>query len=331
MADLPVEFLALTARLGADPLQVQGPGGNTSYKEGDRMWVKASGTLLADAGKRDIFAEVPVAAVVAALDGPAAGDFAGLVQDSSGLRPSIETAFHALLPHKVVLHTHSVASIAHGITAAGRATLEEKLMGLEWVMVPYAKPGLPVARAMRDRMQDSVPQVFILANHGLVVGAATPAMADELIREVERRLWLSPRQVAALDPASVPAGWHWVAGAAALAIDQRLLDLASGGSYYPDHVVFLGPSLPVVADVAMLAELEVAVRQPAVLVRGMGVALADCASPAAALMLQCLHDVLVRLASAWQPTALLPGQEDELLDWDAEKYRQQLVRGRAAL
>jgi len=42
-------FRALSARLGQDPLQVQGPGGNTSVKSGDVMWIKASGTELADA------------------------------------------------------------------------------------------------------------------------------------------------------------------------------------------------------------------------------------------------------------------------------------------
>ncbi|MYA89823.1 MAG: class II aldolase, partial [Boseongicola sp. SB0662_bin_57] len=35
------DFRALSARLGKDPLQVQGPGGNTSVKDGDVMWIKA--------------------------------------------------------------------------------------------------------------------------------------------------------------------------------------------------------------------------------------------------------------------------------------------------
>ena len=46
---LTQSFNALSARLGQDRLQVQGPGGNTSVKQDDVMWVKASGTELADA------------------------------------------------------------------------------------------------------------------------------------------------------------------------------------------------------------------------------------------------------------------------------------------
>ena len=35
--------------IGADPLLIQGPGGNTSFKSGDELWVKASGAWLAEA------------------------------------------------------------------------------------------------------------------------------------------------------------------------------------------------------------------------------------------------------------------------------------------
>ena len=56
--DLPADFTAfcaLSARLGRDPLQVQGPGGNTSIKDRETLWIKASGTELADAETKQIF------------------------------------------------------------------------------------------------------------------------------------------------------------------------------------------------------------------------------------------------------------------------------------
>ena len=40
---------------GANPLLVQGAGGNVSWKEEDTLWVKASGTWLSDASAEDIF------------------------------------------------------------------------------------------------------------------------------------------------------------------------------------------------------------------------------------------------------------------------------------
>ena len=44
--------------IGSNPLLVQGAGGNISWKEGDVLWVKASGMWLIDATKENIF--VPV-------------------------------------------------------------------------------------------------------------------------------------------------------------------------------------------------------------------------------------------------------------------------------
>jgi rhamnose utilization protein RhaD (predicted bifunctional aldolase and dehydrogenase) len=48
----------LSAALGADPLRTQGAGGNTSIKQDGVMWIKASGTWLADALAQDIMTPV---------------------------------------------------------------------------------------------------------------------------------------------------------------------------------------------------------------------------------------------------------------------------------
>ncbi len=52
------ELRRMSARVGKNILLVQGAGGNSSVKHGDVLWVKASGTWLADAEDKDIF--VPV-------------------------------------------------------------------------------------------------------------------------------------------------------------------------------------------------------------------------------------------------------------------------------
>lgn len=58
------ELCRMSARVGRNILLVQGAGGNSSVKEDDVLWVKASGTWLADAEDKDIF--VPVALSAAA-------------------------------------------------------------------------------------------------------------------------------------------------------------------------------------------------------------------------------------------------------------------------
>ena len=122
----------LSARVGADPLLVQAAGGNTSLKDEGIMWIKASGTWLKDAGDRDIFVPLAHAAILAGLEknDPACENCVAFVRtdlNATGLRPSIETTVHALMPQRVVVHVHCVNTIAWAIRADGEARLAEKL------------------------------------------------------------------------------------------------------------------------------------------------------------------------------------------------------------
>jgi rhamnose utilization protein RhaD (predicted bifunctional aldolase and dehydrogenase) len=47
---LQASVINYCSTIGRDPLLVQGAGGNVSWKEGNTLWIKASGTWLADAG-----------------------------------------------------------------------------------------------------------------------------------------------------------------------------------------------------------------------------------------------------------------------------------------
>jgi rhamnose utilization protein RhaD (predicted bifunctional aldolase and dehydrogenase) len=178
----------LSAALGADPLRTQGAGGNTSIKRDGVMWIKASGTWLADALAHDIMTPVRVEPLRKAIaDGDpraaAATDFVDSGANPSGLRPSIETSVHAIMPWPVVVHIHCVNTIALAVRRDGEALVRERLrphvdVALAWA--PYRKPGLPLAQAIADRLRSDT-NVFVLANHGLVVaGEAVAEVADRI-------------------------------------------------------------------------------------------------------------------------------------------------------
>ncbi|MEL6915477.1 MAG: class II aldolase/adducin family protein [Pseudomonadota bacterium] len=309
-------FRAFSAQLGKDRLRVQGPGGNTSIKDGKALWIKASGTELADAEAKDIFVAVDLdAARAEAREDAGDGSCKSTVLDpAQTLRPSIETTFHAALPWKVVAHTHSIATLCHAISAEGRRLADEKLAGLPFVRVPYAKPGLPLTREILKRAT-SESRVFVLENHGLICCGETVEDCKALMDEVEARLALSPRAREGSGRGAPPDGFDWTEESW-MAHDDTVSGLATGGSYYPDHVVFLGPALPVSDGAAM---------PPAVLLRGRGVALRSGATPSQKAMLTCLSDVFARLPPTWMPLPIGKDAEAELLDWDAEKYRQALA------
>ena len=310
-------FRALSARLGQDPLQVQGPGGNTSIKDDEVMWIKASGTELANAEEDMIFVAVDRKAAQAeakGLQGDGSCKTTGL-DAAITLRPSIETTFHAALDFPVVAHTHSVATLVHATGPEGRAALADKLAGLAYATVPYAKPGLPLTGEIL-RAAGPETQVFILFNHGLIACGQDAEEVSELLAEVEKRLQMPVlRDLSSTPNNAAPDGFSW-AEQSWLAKDARTGTLARAGSYYPDHVVFLGPALPL---------SDHAGNPPAILRKGEGVLLRDDATSSQKAMLRCLSDVLSRLPEDWSLAAIGEAAEAELLNWDAEKYRQALA------
>ncbi len=311
------DFRSFSARIGADPLCIQGPGGNTSIKDDAVMWIKASGKELADAVRSEIFVAVDRKAAAAEARGAGDGTCKATVLDPAiQLRPSIETTFHAMLDFRVVAHSHSVAVLSHVISPEGREVAQSLLADLNPVFVPYAKPGLPLTEAIRDRIAPET-RLIILENHGLIVCGDTTDAADTLMQEVEVRLRREPVPVSANVPEADPLpGYAWAGEESWLARDDTALARVLAGSYYPDHVVFLGPALP--TEIGEPAP-------PAILVPGVGVQVRAQATATQRAMLTCLSDVLRRVPADWTLAPIGPTAEAELLNWDAEKYRQWLA------
>jgi rhamnose utilization protein RhaD (predicted bifunctional aldolase and dehydrogenase) len=311
-----------SARIGSDPEQVQAAGGNTSLKGDGTLWVKASGLWLADAEKRDLFVPVDVAKVLDAIDAGTEDDVrAATLQDQnpSGLRPSIETSLHALLPHRFVIHTHSVRTIAIAIRADAEAELSRRLDGLGWVWVPYVFPGLPLTRAIKEAMDSRAIDVVVMGNHGLVVAGDDLETTAALLQEVERRLDAPARPLPTSDAPPRP-GLRPVKHARvhALAHDATLRAMATAGSYYPDHVIFLGPA-------AATPETQKP-GQKLVLEPDAGAYVPEDAPPAADELALCLALVLARVPDGAELVRFTSAQEAALLGWDAEQYRQALGR-----
>jgi rhamnose utilization protein RhaD (predicted bifunctional aldolase and dehydrogenase) len=338
-SDLP-ELLALSERIGRDPSLVQGPGGNTSLKHDGILTIKASGTWLSQARERPIMVPVRLGPLLAAMerDDPATETCESFVvseDNAAGLRPSIETTLHAALPHRVVLHVHCVETIAWAARKDAATALAGKLEGFDWAFVPYSRPGRPLTRGVRAALRPGV-SVLVLGNHGLVVGGDTPHEAAALLAAVCERLRLParPPESADLDalqaiangsayrPAEDPA-------AHATATDPASFIIAVSGSFYPDHVIFLGPAaVPLRPGIAPdeMAALAGRPSLPLLLVEGAGILMHDSATPGAHALARCLADVTARIDPQHRLRFLTPEEEDALVNWDAEKYRQALDR-----
>lgn len=155
----------LSSWIGSSISMVQGPGGNTSFKNSEFMWIKGSGTQLKDADIAEIFVRIDLAT----------GEPNPLIQD---LRASIETNLHQLTKFEVVVHTHSTAAIA-----AGFRDDIEKVAGAfgRTSVVPYHRPGNSLADGIRNFVDTSMHDYAILKNHGLLVWGRT-------VEEVKHRI-----------------------------------------------------------------------------------------------------------------------------------------------
>ena len=330
---------AYSAALGSDPLLVQGAGGNISWKDGDTLWIKASGTWLADALQRDIFVPLSLAGVRSMM---AAGEesFVSAVIGASTARPSIETSLHAALPHRIVVHAHPVDVLAICARKSGVEWLADRLLGLAWAIVPYAKPGVQLTAAVSEVCkQHPAANVLILANHGLVIGGDSIEEVDALLQQVCARLRVVPRNGSGHDVrltttsehawgqhGYVPATdsrWH------AMALDECAIQLARRHwVMYPDHAVFLG-ARATIADAALAPkdiEKTVALRPPCIFLEGVGVLQNAGITKAQRAMVQCFYDVAMRIDDAADAQSLSDAHISDLLNWDAEKYRQQHSR-----
>ncbi|HUR93367.1 MAG TPA: SDR family oxidoreductase [Gemmatimonadales bacterium] len=169
-------LVRLSHLLGRETRLVQPGGGNTSIKEGDALLVKGSGTDLRTIG-REGFTRLSLARLAPLAQAESMSDaemmrFMAGCMLQEGPAPSVETPLHSLLPHRVIAHTHDVATMS--LTNVSDATAE-RLVGELFeggiVYVPYSRPGFPLAHSV-SAMVDRIPAEAIgmtLAHHGLVV------------------------------------------------------------------------------------------------------------------------------------------------------------------
>lgn len=328
------------SQIGADPLLVQGAGGNVSWKDEDVLWVKASGTWLAEAELKEIFVPVNLPLLQTALNNQ---DFAvepEVISDSD-LRPSIETLLHALMPQKVVVHLHAVEILAHLVQVNAKEKIKS-LVGdaVKWIYVDYFKPGADLARSVSKQLTArSDADVVFMGNHGIVIGGNDVDEITNTLRTLisilqtkfsQSHVGASP---SAYEPEFlarnyVPCGDKEVSLIANK--EELMCRLRQEWALYPDHVVFLGAEPAILETNFSLSDLEKSARDapPFIFACGNGVYQNVNATAAQTSQLRCYYDVIIRQSGTNKLAALSDQQVSELLDWDAEKFRQKLINNK---
>lgn len=334
------EVKAFCTAIGSNPLLVQGAGGNVSWKDGNVLWVKASGTWLAEAEFKDIFVPVSLKSLRNALE---TQDYSVKPEmtERSNLRPSIETLLHALMPHRIAVHLHAIEILAHLVRLNASQTLEE-LVGesCRWIYVDYCKPGADLAEAIFQGFKKRPDaEVVFMGNHGVVIGGENIEDVSGILNMVISKLQIKPLAAIFENSASPHREDLFANGYVpstdieinALALEGHLLPRVNQDwALYPDHVVFLGPEANILRQDASTAEIKKAASKhsPFIIVQEDQVYESLSATPAQKAQIRCYYDVLARQTEQVQLKTLSAAQIAELLDWDAEKYRQDLEKNK---
>jgi len=188
--------------------------GNASAIDGDAFWVKASGHQLSNLDSGGLV-KVKLSEANAYLVGPDLSDsdtreaLRSIVIEPVNLLPSVETFMHAYLLTlpgvHFVGHTHPTPLISLLSSVNTRELATQRIFpdeivccGPETVFVPYTDPGLPLAKAIRDAVEEYIkrreetPKTIWLANHGLIsLGqTAQEVLSAQLMSSKAARVWL---------------------------------------------------------------------------------------------------------------------------------------------
>ncbi len=331
---------SMSSLIGQNASLVQGSGGNTSIKDGNILWVKASGTWLADALHQDIM--VPIDLVTAQQMIKTGNDNFIDARLNGNLRPSIETSLHCQLNHKIVVHVHSVNAIASNVQKGAKKRLSSQLKGIDWRYIPYAKPGVSlnsqVIRVLAE--EPGSPSVLVLENHGLVIGGETCETVEKLLSDVESKLHITARvtgnpNISQLETAIENLeGWRLPAfpDIHGIALDANAIEVATGGVLIPDHAVFLEKNVPVCespGNVKTTIEQHQATfsEQPDwMIIRDIGVILSEKIGAVGEDQLRGLAMIGLRIPHGASIQYIDKHAAEDLRAWEAEKYRIQIGR-----
>jgi len=182
----PIEDLITISQFyGSDNRFVNAGGGNTSYKNAEKLWVKASGSSLAtitedgfavlERSKLNVLLEKIYSTNSVEREEQVKNDLASacITKDR---RPSVETSMHNAMDFAFVVHLHP--TLVNGLMCSQHAETDlKKLFGSTALYIPYTDPGYVLFKKVDDainafRAQDGAePAVIWLQNHGVFVGA----------------------------------------------------------------------------------------------------------------------------------------------------------------
>jgi rhamnose utilization protein RhaD (predicted bifunctional aldolase and dehydrogenase) len=179
-------LIKITRFYGGDPEYTLAGGGNSSWKNGDDLYVKCSGVSMAEASAGS-FAKMDRKALDRIWEkrypetdseresAVFADIMAARRHGEEEKRPSVETLLHDIMPFAFVMHLHP--ALVNGITCSQMGEVAmRKVFGEEPVWIPSTNPGYTLSKLVKTAMDAYIEErnkpasIIFLQNHGVFVG-----------------------------------------------------------------------------------------------------------------------------------------------------------------
>lgn len=156
------ELVEISNYFGQNKEYVIAGGGNTSFKDAQYLWVKGSGTQLADItidgfvqldrGKLKVISTRTYSSNTCEREQQVKSDLNNAaVNPEKNIRPSVETSLHEIIQYKFVVHTHP--TVVNAILCSKNAEkVVRELFDTDVLYIPFIDPGYRLFKSVEKAL-----------------------------------------------------------------------------------------------------------------------------------------------------------------------------------
>ena len=197
------DLIEISRFYGGNKDYVLAGGGNTSYKNKDKLWIKASGIALQNIDEsgfvclsRELLKAISVkqySSDVLQREAQVKNDLNEAIVGKSQRRPSVETSLHEIIEYSFVVHTHP--SMVNGLLCSRKSkSISLELFGEDVLFIEYTDPGYILFKKVEEELikyrkrVGRDPNVILLENHGIFVAANSIGEINSIYQDIKVKL-----------------------------------------------------------------------------------------------------------------------------------------------
>ena len=197
------ELVEASRFYGKDKTFVIAGGGNTSFKDSNYIWIKASGSALEtidengfvclSRAKLKIVSTKVYSHNATQREADVKADLTNAIVSKGNNRPSVETSMHEIIDYQYVVHTHPTLVNALMCSINAESICSE-LFDDQSLFIPYTDPGYILFKKVDTKIAQftakfgKAPQIIFLENHGVFVAADTISEIKNLYSSIIKKI-----------------------------------------------------------------------------------------------------------------------------------------------